>query len=352
MPFDSLDMPPPRIIQQLVAHCEDKGINLIIATDANAHHTVWGSSNTNRRGESLLEFIAATNLIVCNRGNSPTFSNVIRQEVLDLTLCSMNIQDRIHGWRVLDEHMFSDHHPITFCYEFEPNSEPEGYKNIRKTHWGFFNSELQNQILHFVDHENLDSKVEQINIAIKIAYDRSCPVMYNKGASTKPHWWSSDLEKMKKTQQKLKKRYFNERTEEVRVKLNEAKHIYRKAMATARKEQWENFCENMEKLSIVARIQKIMKNGKMAEIGTLKKDNGEYTTNESETLEELFNKLMPPLQNGGDLGNDIDNIPNLSLTEETIDQIVNFTTVEAAIKAFDPFKSPDFDGIYPIMHCK
>ena len=94
--------------------------------------------------------------------------------------------------------MFSDHHPITFLYEFEPKSEPEGYQNIRKTHWGIFNTELQNQISYFVEHDNLDSKVEQINTAIKLAYDRSCPVIYNKGTNTKPPWWNSDLEKIKK----------------------------------------------------------------------------------------------------------------------------------------------------------
>ena len=124
MPFDSPDMPPPRIIQELVAHCESKGINLILGTDANAHHTIWGSSDTNNRGENLLEFIASTNLTICNRGNSPTFSNVIRQEVLDLTLCSMNIQWRVHDWKVLNEDMLSDHHPITFVYDLEPHLEP------------------------------------------------------------------------------------------------------------------------------------------------------------------------------------------------------------------------------------
>ena len=349
MPFDSPDMPPPRIIQELVAHCESKGINLILGTDANAHHIIWGSSDTNNRGENLLEFIASTNLTICNRGNSPTFSNVIRQEVLDLTLCSMNIQWRVHDWKVLNEDMLSDHHPITFAYDLEPHSEPRGYQSIRKTQWGIFNSEIEKQILNFVDYEDLDLKVEQINIAIKLAYDSSCPVIYKKGKNTEPPWWNLDLEKMKKTQARLKRRYRNERTEETRVKLNEAKATYRKAMAKAKKNQWESFCENMEKLSLISRIQKVMKNGRVAEIGTLRKDDGEYTSDERETLEELFNKLLPSLQGNENLGGDIDNIPNLSITEERLAQIVNPTTLEAALAAFDPYKSPGFDEIYPVM---
>ena len=40
----------------------------------------------------------------------------------------------------------------------------------------------------------------------------------------------------------------------------------------------------------------------MAEIGTLRKENGEYTSNVKETLEELFNKFFPNLQISENLG--------------------------------------------------
>ena len=349
MPFDSTDLPPPRMVQQLIEHCDRNNIDLILGMDANAHHIIWGSSDTNARGENLLEYIASTNLIICNRGNSPTFSVANRQEVLDLTLCSMNIQTKVHDWKVSNEEMLSDHRPITFTLNFEPHSEPEGFQCIKKTHWGIFNSELEKQIQFFANSEDLDSKVEQLNIAIKLAYDKSCPVIYKKGNNTDLPWWNNDLEKMKKTRARLKRRYHNERNEENRVLLNEAKATYRKAMNKARREQWENYCENMEKIGVVARIHKVMKNGKMAEIGTLRKDNGEYTSNETETLEELFTKLLPTLQNNDNSGMDIGNIPNLGLTDEIIDKIVNPTTLEAALAAFDPYKSPGFDGIYPVM---
>jgi hypothetical protein len=52
--------------------------------DDNTHHTVWGSTNTNQRGESLLGLMA-NNLTIANQGNKPTFVTAVRKEVLDVT---------------------------------------------------------------------------------------------------------------------------------------------------------------------------------------------------------------------------------------------------------------------------
>lgn len=38
-----------------------------------AHHTVWGSRNTNERDEFLLNFILISNITVANRGEKPTY---------------------------------------------------------------------------------------------------------------------------------------------------------------------------------------------------------------------------------------------------------------------------------------
>ena len=47
--------------------------NLIIGCDANARHTIWGSSEINSRGEYLFDFITNSRLVIDNVGNTPTF---------------------------------------------------------------------------------------------------------------------------------------------------------------------------------------------------------------------------------------------------------------------------------------
>ena len=60
---------PPHIVEELVEYCNQNNLPLVIGCDANAHHVAWGSSNTNERGEALLEYLASTDLAWSNKGH-------------------------------------------------------------------------------------------------------------------------------------------------------------------------------------------------------------------------------------------------------------------------------------------
>jgi hypothetical protein len=63
--YDFEDPPPTNY------YCEDKNLYLIIGCDSNAHHSAWGSTNCNDRGETLVEFLNASNLEILNRAMNP-----------------------------------------------------------------------------------------------------------------------------------------------------------------------------------------------------------------------------------------------------------------------------------------
>jgi len=63
-----------------------KDDQLLIGADANAHYSVWWSSDINDRGESLLDFILSTNLYIANVGEEHTFVGPTSSNVLDITL--------------------------------------------------------------------------------------------------------------------------------------------------------------------------------------------------------------------------------------------------------------------------
>ncbi|XP_053968384.1 uncharacterized protein LOC128869808 [Anastrepha ludens] len=106
---------PTRELVALVNYCKENHLRWIIGCDANAHHTIWGSTNINARGECLLEFLLRYNVSIVNRGNEPTFRNAIREEVLDLTLCSPNVLSEVSNWHVSGEASMSDHSLISFA---------------------------------------------------------------------------------------------------------------------------------------------------------------------------------------------------------------------------------------------
>ncbi|XP_037811346.1 uncharacterized protein LOC119603400 [Lucilia sericata] len=52
---------PPDEVSDLLAVIETSD-DIILGCDANARHTIWGSSETNERGESIFNFINTNNL--------------------------------------------------------------------------------------------------------------------------------------------------------------------------------------------------------------------------------------------------------------------------------------------------
>lgn len=141
LPYDE-DDPPSSKLRALVKWCETKGHDLILGGDANAHHSLWGSTDINNRGESLFNYLLSTNLVICNKGNRPTFYNRIREQVIDITLVTNSDSIKVSNWRVSDECSFSDHNRILFTIEHSVG-RGKPYRNPKKTNWDKFRSLVQ-----------------------------------------------------------------------------------------------------------------------------------------------------------------------------------------------------------------
>jgi hypothetical protein len=100
LPYEDSE-PPSALMRNIVQHSAEKEI--ILGIDANAHHTLWGSTDINPRGESLMKYMVNTKLIILNKGNKPTFLNVRRRQVIDLTLGTMLVGNHVSDWHVSRE---------------------------------------------------------------------------------------------------------------------------------------------------------------------------------------------------------------------------------------------------------
>ncbi|PNF17226.1 hypothetical protein B7P43_G05220 [Cryptotermes secundus] len=95
LPYDSDEPPPTKEMRDIIDYCCSRKKQLIIGCDANAHHTGWGSTGINPRGESLMEFLVSSNLNILNHSNEPTFIVCNTKEVIDLTLGTNDIGNLI-----------------------------------------------------------------------------------------------------------------------------------------------------------------------------------------------------------------------------------------------------------------
>lgn len=145
MAHDDCTPPPPLEVRAVVDLADKKGRNLLLGCDANAHHTIWGSSDTNERGESLFSYLVNSNLSICNRGNKPTFVTANREEVLDITLANEGNGFRVENWRVSDKNSFSDHCWILFELNLSSCSRV-CFRNPKKTNWIKYDRIVRNRL--------------------------------------------------------------------------------------------------------------------------------------------------------------------------------------------------------------
>lgn len=88
--------------------------NALILGDFNAKSPQWGENTTDERGERITEWVAQNDLVVLNRGNKPTFRRGDYTAILDLTIATSHISNKVTKWEVLDTESLSDHAYIYF----------------------------------------------------------------------------------------------------------------------------------------------------------------------------------------------------------------------------------------------
>ena len=180
-PFDSGKPAPTIEVECLDEETLNSSGQLLLGCDANAHHTAWGSSNCNSRGESLLEFIFTNKLLTLNEGNRPTFITSNRREVLDITLSTVHIAGLIRNWRVLEEPSLADHQYISFELNEKLNETTKTFRDPYKTNWERFREDLKAGIQLLPtgiprtkeDLDKLGNSIEQVIIK---SSEKHCPL--------------------------------------------------------------------------------------------------------------------------------------------------------------------------------
>ncbi len=68
--------------------------------DTNAHSSLWQCSDTNKRGEMLEELIFTYNININNVGDHFTFFRGEARTIIDVTLSTAKVWERIKNWKV------------------------------------------------------------------------------------------------------------------------------------------------------------------------------------------------------------------------------------------------------------
>lgn len=332
--------PPPECLQAAVREAAGGRTPLIVGTDANAHHTIWGSTDINERGEQLLNFILGHNLVVGNRGAEPTFITSVRREVLDLTLANDKGSDLISSWRVLRDDSLSDHRYIGFVVDIpSPTGKPT--RNKRKTDWDMYKqcfTRLLGDTSPTVPttREELDQQVAELTHAFNEAMKASCPMRTFSG-KPKPHWWSSEIAKLRKDcRQSFNLAKQTNDWKDYKSKLKTFKTAVRQNIRS----NWCDYCSSIENAAEGNRLRKILASNPVPP-AHLQKTDGTWTTTAQEMLGALVDAHFPGETGGRQR-------PVRTTSPLAVDpQVITRQKIGWAISSFQPYKSAGLDDIIP-----
>ena len=298
----------PISLHKLCAFASTNRLPIILGGDANAHHTAWGSTNTNKRGEQLMDLILRYNMSISNDG-SMTFQNILRCEALDVTLGNPEACDLISSWHVSDSPSLSDHSLINFNINLIGNiSHPSATSSRRRsikrnsTDAASFQEHLADLITSYAKHLSaecntvleLNDKTELINTIIHKASKLSQSHHFVSSTASqkklKSPWWTKELKILRNRVRRCWNKWKRSGALTDLSAYKKSNNKYVKIIKKTKNSSWQNHCSNTSSSrSKSAHLIKHLKHSK-ASLSSLKKGDGTFTQTALETLTEFTNK--------------------------------------------------------------
>lgn len=337
---------PTEDFKKVVSHCDKNNLPLIVGSDANAHHIVWGSSDINPRGLDLMEYLCSTNLNILNIGNIPTFVKSNREEVLDITLCTNKITHEVNNWRVSEEESLADHRFIFFDH-MNGCMEIFRFRNPRNTDWSVYTDTLASKFHGYQPSiegpDDLDDVVEITTSNIIEAFEEACPLRTIKSTRGTP-WWNTELSKLRK----MCRRAWNRRRTEGVDAFKLARKAYKKALKSAERQGWKNLCTNVSSVNETSRLNKVLAKSNDFQVNCIRDEAGNFSNDDDEVLENLFRIHFPGCLDLEPFINP-DHFSAHFESWATARRLVTPESIKWALNSFSPYKTPGADGIYPCL---
>lgn len=338
-------------IRELVKYCKQKSKCLVMGCDANAHNVIWGSTNTNTRGELLADFVLSEHLEVLNRGNEHTFANRLRKETIDVTIVSNRHADRITGWKVSSEMTRSDHRAITFQVGYGKKSKDSRQVRLpRSTRVGDYKLALEEELDKLgeprliCDTNGIEHSCKAIGQAIMKAYHAANTPTIRDAANPTP-WWNDELEEMKKEVRHLYNLAYRCGEPHMWEDYYKKSKCYSRLIRKSKRDTWRSFCDSLETVSEVNRLRKITSQEQACRLGVVRKPDNTLTDCLKETAEIMINTHFPGSER-------VSKPLTFNRTVKNVDRrfakrIITLDRVKSAVNSFEPFKTPGPDGIFP-----
>ena len=131
--------------------------------------------------------MVSTTLNILNKGKEPTFLNVRRKQVIDITLGTTLVGNLVSDWHVSSKESLSDHRYK--CLKIESQVfETVIYRNPKETHWAGYRQNLSTLIVGIS--KNIRSRLESELAADEMqqSYHHNCRTRLADSPRKVPRW--------------------------------------------------------------------------------------------------------------------------------------------------------------------
>ena len=189
-----------------------------------------------------------------------------------------------------------------------------------------------------------------ISDAIKDSFEMNCPARL-KNPSTCVPWWNKELAELRVEVRRLFNRARNSSTEGNWECFREAQRAYKKAIESAKRNSWREFCKGIKTAPEASKPHRILSKENKAYLGCIKLPSGGYTESVEESLGHLVDLHFPGSQGPSGSSGEGPMIEGGYKPKEwrLAAKVVYPSGVEWDIKTFEPYKAPGTDRIYPIL---
>ena len=341
-------------MEELVAYCNANQKRLICGIDCNAHSPLWGSPDTNVRGEQLEDFIFENHLYVHNIGNEPTWMARGLSSIIDITL-SLNLSDDdIQGWNVSVRQTFSDHKMITYTLG-KPERTKIWSRNYAKAKWSVFKDFITANLgkpPSLWSETIADDALAHFYDIIEKAQNKSCP-KHRVRKKESLIWWNQECENAKAHYLSLEKKAKAKKDSSPGVvKIIKAALLkYRYIIKKSKRDSFRDLVRETGSVHEMSRLNKILDRKIAGKLGLILRSDGTTTSSTEETLQVMFEEHFPGSEQCSEQFEDMDVRSNFEGDPRPIDQlewITNFN-IRVAIEQFEPYKAAGPDGLRPVV---
>ena len=348
--MDINEEPWSKTLKKLIRFCSTVKKELVIVSDTNCHSTLWGSRETNARGEIFEMNLLQTDLEIMNVGRMPTFFNRRSSTIIDVTLASASLAASFEGWRIHPSFVGSDHHLIEFNLTISIKKLPK-VRSFRKGDWTLFSRYLEDKLAlknEFWTTADIERHAEFLRIDLQNGLDLSHPKRRLQPKRELPCWWNQQASELLKQVKHCNSWYRNLRNNNAFTRLVEARRKYTNFIQKQKRSSWRTFTEECKTIQDLSRLNKIMQRKENNSLGILLNNDSTFCRSPEETMNLLLDTHFPgssdPVEE--DCVSTQDQIYNIKA------ESVSFITprkVRLAINSFGNLKAAGVDGIKPIV---